>query len=231
MPESPLPLVMAFPMPTTDELSKAYLELHQAAHGEAESKRRLGNPANLPRPWDPPTCTTRRLRAELWSWLDNVVTWLNHEYVWDPAAGLIPACWPLHPHLVHEIAVLADQRRRAGLDLTSGSIEEWHRYCLPAFYERFKARLHNGCDERHSPWPAQPRHDRHQRHATLRTDAFNSDLDSLNDTPPQQTPADEPPPPTQDQEPPDDLDIVKPPVLRLAADNGETINPVTGEVS
>jgi type IV secretion system protein VirD4 len=26
----------------------------------------------------------------------------------------IPACWPKHPHLVHDLAVLADQRRRAG---------------------------------------------------------------------------------------------------------------------
>jgi hypothetical protein len=44
--------------------------------------------------------------------LEALVTWLNHEYVWD-VANVIPPCWP-HPHLVHEIAVLADQRHRAG---------------------------------------------------------------------------------------------------------------------
>ena len=64
------------------------------------------------------------------SWLDDVVIWLNHEYVWDVVA-MIPACWPKHPHLVHEIAVLADLRRRAGHALTGDALEEWHRYALP----------------------------------------------------------------------------------------------------
>jgi hypothetical protein len=48
-----------------------------------------------------------------------------------PAPGtsppVIPGCWPQHPHLVHEIAVLADQRRRAGTARTSDVLEEWHR--------------------------------------------------------------------------------------------------------
>lgn len=54
---------------------------------------------------------------------EDVVIWLNREYTWD-ASGLIPSCWPLHPHLVHELAVLADQRRRAGLAMTSDALEE-----------------------------------------------------------------------------------------------------------
>jgi hypothetical protein len=37
-------------------------------------------------------------------------------------ADVIPLCWPQHPHLVHEIAVLADQRRRAGPGLTSDAL-------------------------------------------------------------------------------------------------------------
>ena len=36
--------------------------------------------------------------------------------LWD-ASTVIPSCWPHHPHLVHEIAVLADQRRKAGAPL------------------------------------------------------------------------------------------------------------------
>ena len=72
----------------------------------------------------------------------EVVDWLISEYVWE-AADTIPACWPQHPHLVHEIAVLADQRRRAGHALTSDALEEWHRYSLPAFTERVKSRLRN----------------------------------------------------------------------------------------
>jgi hypothetical protein len=52
------------------------------------------------------------------------------------ATGMaIPACWPQHPHLVHEIVVLADQRRRAGHALTSDASKEWHRYSLPAFID------------------------------------------------------------------------------------------------
>ena len=134
-----------FPMPTTDALITAYYDAVPRRH---RRRRRAKTEARRPRPTCPdpgtrPAAPTRRLRAELWHWLDNVVTWLNHEYVWDPAAGIIPPCWPQHPHLVHEIAVLADQRRRAGLDLTSSSLEEWHRYCLPAFLERLKARSSN----------------------------------------------------------------------------------------
>lgn len=43
---------------------------------------------------------------QVWSWLEAVVTWLKHEYVWD-AAGIIPPCWPQHRHLVQKVAVLA----------------------------------------------------------------------------------------------------------------------------
>src|SRR5688572_28872202 len=59
---------------------------------------------------------------EVWSWLEAVVTWLNHEYVWD-TGDVMPPCWPQHPHLVREIAVLADQRHRAGQALTSEALE------------------------------------------------------------------------------------------------------------
>ena len=63
----------------------------------------LGSPT-MP---DPATITDPSLRAEAWDWLDAVVCWFNAEYVWDPTLGVIPACWPRHPHLVHEIAVIA----------------------------------------------------------------------------------------------------------------------------
>ena len=101
-----------------------------AVNGTPEQQKALGDHARLPRPWDPPTCTHPDLRLDLWVWLDDVVTWLNHEYVWD-AAGVIPSCWPEHPHLVHDLAVLADQRRRAGLANTSDALEDWHRYACP----------------------------------------------------------------------------------------------------
>ncbi|MCC6497164.1 MAG: hypothetical protein IT193_13005 [Propionibacteriaceae bacterium] len=155
------PLALPFPMPDTTELARAYRELNMAVNGDDATKKKIGDPGLLPRPWDPPTCNKPALRAELWVWLDAVVTWFNHEYVWDPAAGMIPPCWPQHPHLVHEIAVLADQRRRAALDPTSSSLEEWHRYGAPNFLDRMRKRMKNGCDEHHQAWPAQGRFERH----------------------------------------------------------------------
>jgi hypothetical protein len=66
-------------------------------------------------------------------------------------ADAVPGCWPLHLPLVHEFAVLADQRRRAGQALTSDALEKWHRYSLPAFVERFVARLQGHYEDDHQP--------------------------------------------------------------------------------
>jgi hypothetical protein len=114
------------------------------------------------------------------SWLEAVATWLNHEYVWD-VPDVIPPCWPQHPHLVHEIAVLADQRRRAGLAPTSDALEEWHRYSLPSFTERMKTRLRDHCQEDHQSWPAKGRHNRHTAEASRhrRMHAYAADLGAL----------------------------------------------------
>jgi hypothetical protein len=110
----------------------------------------------------------------------NMVTWLNREYVWD-VADVIPPCWPQHPHLVHELAVLADQRHRAGQALTSEALEEWHRYSVPSFTERMRTRLRNHCQEDHQSWPARGRYIRHTAEAThrWRVDACNSDVRAL----------------------------------------------------
>lgn len=211
---SPESLTQRFPYPNTPQLQAAYHHLYLAANGTDEERRKLGNPAHLPRPWDPPTCTNPDLRAELWAWLEDVVTWLNHDYVWDHTAGLIPPCWPLHPHLVHEIAVLADQRRRASLDLTSSALEEWHRYGLPTFLDRLKGRARNLCDDRHSPWPAKGRHDRHvsQAAVTTRQTAYQRDIDTT-------TQATVAPTPQETRQ-----------GLRLITEDGERVDPATGEV-
>ena len=161
------PLALPFPLPDGPELSAAYRDLHFAAHGDDDTKALIGDPALLPRPWDPPTCRKRQLRQELWEWLDEVVTWFNTEYVWDPTSGMIPPCWPRHPHLVHEIAVLADQRRRAGIDTSSNSLEEWHRYTVPAFLDRLRQRTKSHCEEHHQPWPARARQSRHLAEAAV----------------------------------------------------------------
>jgi hypothetical protein len=113
-------------------------------------------------------------------WLDAVVDWLISEYVWE-AADTIPACWPEHPLLVHEIAVLADQRRRAGHAFTSDALEEWHGYSLPGFTERMKSRLRNHWEDGHQPWPEKGRYTRHTAEASRRAreDRYAADLGSL----------------------------------------------------
>ena len=55
------PLARGFPMPLTPKLAAAYDDLYLATSGDEKTKRRIGNPANLPRPWDPPTCQNPEL--------------------------------------------------------------------------------------------------------------------------------------------------------------------------
>lgn len=178
------PLVRPFPEPGP-LLRLAYRELHIAANGTPAQVRALGDTRLLPRPWDPATCRHPELRRELWTWLDAVVTWLNAEYAWDVAA-VIPSCWPHHPHLVHEIAVLADQRRHAGTALSSDPLEEWHRYSLPAFADRTRARIKNHCEDGHQPCPARGRQARHIGESSQRSraQAFAVDVRSLAPPPP-----------------------------------------------
>jgi hypothetical protein len=107
----------------------------------------------LDRPWDPATCD-QRVRAQLWPWLDRVVAWLNRSYAWQTSHA-IPPCWPAHPHLVHELAVLACLRLTAADATGPHGLEEWHRYALPGFTARMTERLGIGCPPgRHTDWPA-----------------------------------------------------------------------------
>jgi hypothetical protein len=158
----------------------AYRELELVSNGAQDQLLALRDLRDLPRPWDLASCETPQLRKEVWSWLEAVVIWLNQEYVWD-VVDVIPPCWPQHPHMVHEIVVLADQRRRAGLGLTSDALEEWHRYSLPSFTERMKTRLRNHCQEDHQSWPAKGRHTRHIAEASRhrRMHAYAADLGAL----------------------------------------------------
>jgi hypothetical protein len=153
------PMLAPFPAPGAT-IAAAYRELRKAATGTDAERKALGDPGRLARPWDPATCSRPELRQQLWDWLDKVVTWINSDYVWD-VSGVIPACWPKHPHLVHEIAILADRRRVAGISLASDALEEWHRYTLPAFLERLRSRIRDHCENGHQPWPANGRHARH----------------------------------------------------------------------
>ena len=107
----------------------------------------------LHRPWDPAACPPG-LRADLWPWLDDVAAWLNHTYAWQTAFA-VPSCWPAHPHLVHELALLACLRVTATEAPTPHALEEWHRYALLGFTGRMGERLGIGCPPgRHTDWPA-----------------------------------------------------------------------------
>lgn len=197
-------LVAAFPTPGP-LLGLAYRSLWLASEGSDNQKAAVGDPSQLAKPWDPPTCRQPQLRAELWAWLDAVVTWLNREYVWEPG-GLIPACWPLHPHLVHEIAVLADQRRRAGMALDSDALEDFHRYTLPGFQDRLRGRLRSHCEHEHQPAPGRARLTRHQdaTHVAARQAAFRVDVDALG--------------------PPVEPDLHRPRLTLIDSDTGEIVD-------
>jgi len=131
--------------------------------GDAELIAELGDLQALPRPWDPDTCTEPVLLGQqLWAWCEQVVTWINHEYMWRPA-GMIPSCWPAHPHLARELPPLACQYLAAQDALDPAPLEEWHRYTLPCFLDRAGGRLgESSCrDGRHIDWPAASRYAAH----------------------------------------------------------------------
>jgi hypothetical protein len=135
----------------------AYADLWLAgAVRDKERAQTVGAVDDLPRPWAPDTCHDPQLRREVWQWLDRVVDWINAEYAWN-VDGLVPECWYLHPHLVHELGVVADQRRHAGSAFTSDDLEDWQRYCLPSFLDRTRHRIGSYCEYEHKEPPGRAR--------------------------------------------------------------------------
>ncbi len=172
-------IVDGFPQPTR-LVSTAFTQLRVARSGDEYAMADLGPFGDLPRPWDPPTCPPS-LRHELWVWLDAVAGWINHDYSWQ-ADNCIPGCWPAHPHIVHELAVLAALRFEAAHALSPDSLEEWHHYALPGFINRMTDRLGgNGCPPaKHHDWPAAGRHRDYESVPELnrRLEVFSSDTRS-----------------------------------------------------
>jgi len=137
-------------------------DLRLAAQRPPETKEELRRLAELPRPWDPPSCPTE-LRYYLWNWLDEVVSWINEEHTWR-VDRLIPLCWSEHPHIAHEVATVACLRFNAMYAFTPDALEDWHRHTLPLFLERIAQRIGaTGCPpDRHQPCPGAARHARHR---------------------------------------------------------------------
>jgi hypothetical protein len=117
--------------------------------------RRLERLSELPRPWIPASCEPE-LRKRLYTWLEQVACWLNDQYSWQPKT-MIPPCWPWHPHIAHELAVLALQRHSAETDINPTALDNWHRYNRPLFSDRMLAQLGDGCRLGHTAWAGRPR--------------------------------------------------------------------------
>lgn len=187
----------------------AYRELALAGAGSEDQKRALGELSELPHPWDPPSCPPA-LRSQVWAWLDQVAGWINHEYLWVPDR-FIPSCWPAHPHIAHELAVIADLRQAAGSAFTGEALEDWHRYALPSFLDRAASRLGTSCGPaKHDDWPAAGRH---REFGSGRALAARSEL-YLRDAAVRPEPDPDPPAPSP----------------RLVLVNGSTVDTATGEV-
>ena len=149
--------MVTLPFPQPGRLVEgAYRRLEEAENGTPDQKRAVQLSGSLERPWDPPSCAPA-LRGHVWQWLDEVAAWVNHEYTWG-VERLIPPCWPAHPHIAHELAVLADLRRTAGRDTTSALLDYWHRDVLPMFFERMHLRLAGSCAVTHQDWTAAARY-------------------------------------------------------------------------
>lgn len=150
-------LATPFPPPPGAVLHALHL-LDVCRRGDADEMAAAGNLDDLPRPWDPASCP-HELREAIWEWCDQVAGWLNHEYVWRPTQ-MIPPCWPQHPHIARELAVLAILRWNAEESLTPEPIEEWHRYTFPMFNDRLSSRLgESACRTgKHTDWPAASRY-------------------------------------------------------------------------
>ena len=147
------PMASPFPAPpgvvatVLDELRLA------AASATDESEHESRRVAVMHRPWDPASCPPE-LRRNVYAWLDKVVGWINEEHTWR-TDRIIPICWDLHPHIVHELATVTCLRWEVTFARTAGPLAEWHRSTLPEFLQRVVNRIgETGCPPgRHQPSP------------------------------------------------------------------------------
>jgi hypothetical protein len=146
--------LIAAPFPTPPGVVASLLdELRMSAASIDEPEEETRRVALLPRPWDPPSCLPE-IRQSMYAWMDEVVAWINEEHTWR-TDRVIPICWDLHPHVVHELATVACLRWEVGFARTPAALEEWHRFTLPAFLSRVVDRIgETGCPPgRHQPSP------------------------------------------------------------------------------
>ena len=104
--------LMAAPFPEPPGVIARLLdELRLAAAATDETEHESRRVAMLSRPWDPPSCPPE-IRRNVYVWLDDVVAWINEDHTWR-TDRVVPICWDLHPHIVHELATVACLRWEA----------------------------------------------------------------------------------------------------------------------
>ena len=150
-------IVSRFPAPPS-VLQQVLNTLATLRGGDKAAIEQVGDATALCRPWIVSTVPAE-FRGDLWGWCDEVAGWLNSGYAWRPV-NLIPACWPRHPHLAHELPVLACLRAAAEGATGPELLEDWHRQSLPKFFERLAVRLgESTCRTgQHQDWPAASRY-------------------------------------------------------------------------
>ena len=126
------PVLLAEPFPAPPGIIATVLdELRIAAAATDETEHEARRVALLPRPWEPSGCPPE-IRRNVYGWLDEVVAWINEQHTWR-TDRVIPICWDLHPHIVHELATVTCLRWEATFARTPAQLEEWHRVVLPGF--------------------------------------------------------------------------------------------------
>ena len=145
-------MAASFPEPP-GVIARLLDELRLAAAATDETEHESRRVAMLSRPWDPPSCPPE-IRRNIHLWLDEVVAWINEEHTWR-TDRVVPICWDLHPHIVHELATIVCLRWEATFARTPAALEDWHRFALPAFLARVVERIgETGCPPgRHQPSP------------------------------------------------------------------------------
>jgi hypothetical protein len=149
---TPCRIAMPFPEPPA-VIATLLDELRLTAAAKDETEHESRRVAMLHRPWDPPNCPPE-IRRNVYVWLDEVASWINEEHTWRTDC-VIPVCWDLHPHIVHELAAVACLRWESNFARTPAALEEWQRFTLPAFLSRIVDRIgETGCPPgRHQPNP------------------------------------------------------------------------------
>ena len=142
-------IVRAIDVPEWPDLPELVLELLQDIESERDDE-----PAGV-RPWDL-AHLPEEAREPVGQWLHDVARWLNRSYAWQ-AETVIPPCWPQHPHIALDLAVLAFGRLLTYQSATTTHPARWHDD-LQAFYHRMGLALGTGAGDcragRHEARPA-----------------------------------------------------------------------------